>query len=373
MAEILGTIVAGAQVVDYSLQIYNTINSIADAARNSERYREIGEQLKEIIEKVRDSPHLQTPVILRCTDQLITTINDTHRELCRRRKNHLLASISFAMKQKKYDKIFDDIEQQKSTLALYITQLNTEKLGEISPTVNKIWTQLRRDSERQLIDTEIHQREENITTSIEECHRTFARPFVTRSVEKHPDRHRQGNTETRICDPTQDYHEKHCHSTQPNTSHQTEAPSSPASCEESIKQDATSSQIDNHSQSEGRTLPENPPKLPPPKAETSPAHSPPPMSNLVTEFQGNVYRGGGTQIIGIQIGPGVSMTKETNAKILKATSNIRAHSNVSVGEGTQVIGQRVRAGATPRQFAGRYYNNHHYGSGYQVVGIDFGG
>ncbi|KAI0549720.1 hypothetical protein F4679DRAFT_545330 [Xylaria curta] len=374
MAEILGTVIAGAQAVDYSLQIYNTINSIADAARNSERYRETGEQLKEIIETVRGSPHLQTPIILRYTDQLITTINDTHRRLCRRRKNQLLASISFAMKQKKYDKIFDDIEQQKSTLALYITQLNTEKLGEISPTVNKIWTQIRRDSEQQVIDTEIHQKGGNITTSIEERHHAFARPFVTRSVEKHPDRHRQGNTETPICHPTQDYHEKHCHDTQPNTSRQIEVPSSLAFCDEGVKQDATSSPIDNHSQSEGKTRPSNLSTLPPPpKIETSPAPSPPPRSSPVTEFEGNVYRGDGTQTVGIQIGPGLSMTKETDAKILKATSNFRAHSNVFEGEGTQVIGQRVRAGATARQFAGHYYNNHHKGSGDQVVGIVFEG
>ncbi|KAI1198612.1 hypothetical protein F5X97DRAFT_342512 [Nemania serpens] len=377
MAEVLGTIIAGAQAVDYSLQIFNTINSIADAARNSERYREIAEQLKEIIEKVRDSPHLQTPIILRCTTQLITTINDTHQRLYRRKPNQLLASISFVMKQKKYDKIFDDIEQQKSTLALYISQLNNEKLGEISPTVDKIWGQLRRDSERQAIDTEIQQRKGNITTSIEECHRTFARPFITRSVEKHSAGHRQGNTETPICHPTQDYHERHCHNTQLNTSRQIEVPSSPASCMESVKQDATSSPIDSHSRSEGKAHPNNTPKLPPPRMETSPnndSQETSPMSSLpFTEFEGNVHRGGGIQTVGVQIGPGVSMTKKTDAQILKATSNFRAHANVFAGDGTQVIGQRVRAGATARQFAGYYYNNHHKGSGDQIVGIVFEG
>ncbi|KAI1363842.1 hypothetical protein F5Y08DRAFT_231893 [Xylaria arbuscula] len=304
MAEVLGTVVAGAQVVDYSLQIYDTINSIVNAARKSERYREIGEQLKEIIQKIRDSPHLQTPIILRCTDQLIATINDTHRGLCKHRRNQFLSSISFVMKQKKYDKLFDDIEQQKSTLALYISQLNTEKLGEISPTIDKIWIQLQRDSEQHETDSIIDEKGET----------------------------------------------------------------------------TTSCQIGNHSQIEGKTHSSNLPKLALPEVETtpddnsqktSPAYSPPPMSSLATEFKGNTHSGSGVQTVGIQIGPGVSLTRETDVKILKATSNFRAHANVFTGQGTQVIGQFVQPGATPREFAGRYYNNHHKGSGDQVVGISF--
>ncbi|TRX95864.1 hypothetical protein FHL15_003418 [Xylaria flabelliformis] len=366
MAEVFGTFVAGAQVVDYTFQICEAINSITQAAGNKKRYQKTGQQLKEIIEQIRKSPHLRTPIILDCTDHLISTINDTHQELCRPRRNQLIASMSFAMKQKKYDSIFSDFERQKTTLALYISQLNNDRLGEITPTVNKIWTKLQCIPEAQVPDEELHpkdQKEQDTVLSIQECYRTAARPSVARP------------TQTPIYRQVRNNHEKSSRISGRNTLHQIRASPYSTSSEGDAKQDSAVCLTDDNS-TRGKTHPEGSTKLPPPSIQGPSADAPAQETNVshalkpspVTEFKANVHRGGGTQTIGVRLGPNASMT---DADMLKATSNFLAHSNVFTGSGTQVIGQLIQSGATPRQFSGRYYNNHYEGSGNQVIGISF--
>ncbi|KAI0182504.1 hypothetical protein EV127DRAFT_415027 [Xylaria flabelliformis] len=368
MAEVFGTVVAGAQVVDYTLQICEAINSIAQAAGNKKRYQKTCQQLKEIIEQIRESPHLQTPIILDCTDHLISTINETHQQLCRPRRNQLIASMSFVVKQKEYDSIFSDFERQKTTLALYISQLNNDRLGEITPVVNKIWTKLQCIPEQQVAD-EIHpkdQKEQDTILSIQECYRTAARPSVTRP------------TQTTIYHQVRNNHEKSSRISGRNTLHQITA--SPCStCSEGDAKQNSAVCLTNDNSTRGKTHREDSIKLPPPSIQGSSADAAAQVTNIshalkpspVTEFKANVQRGGGTQTIGVHLGPNASITRVTDADMLKATSNFLAHSNVFAGNGTQVIGQLVQSGATPRQFSGRYYNNYHEGSGNQVIGISF--
>ncbi|KAI1146810.1 hypothetical protein F4825DRAFT_176521 [Nemania diffusa] len=377
MASVFGTIVAGAQVVDYTLQICEAINSIAQAAGNKKRYQKTGQQLKEIIEQIRESPHLQTPIILDCTDHLINTINDTHQQLCRQRRSQFIASISFAMKQKKYDSIFSDFERQKTTLALYISQLNNDRLGEITPTVNKIWTKLECIPEQQVTDEEIHQKEQD-TVLIQECDHTAARPSATRPVVKCLGRQGQENTQTPLYHQIQNHHEKLSRSSGRNAPHQSTASPCSVPPKGDAKRESAICLTDNNSM-RGKMRLEDSTRLPPPSIQGGSSDdatqeknaSHPLKPSPVTEFKANVHRGGGTQTIGVHLGPNASMTGVTDADMLRATSNFLAHANIFAGDGTQVIGELVQPGATPRQFSGHYYNNYHEGAGNQVIGISF--
>ncbi|KAJ8126015.1 hypothetical protein O1611_g7623 [Lasiodiplodia mahajangana] len=375
MAEAFGTFVAGAQVVDYTLRVCEAINSIAQAAGNKKRYQKTGQQLKDIIEQVRESPHLQTPTILDCTDRLISTINDTHQQLCRQRRNQFIASVSFVMRQKKYDSIFSDLERQKTTLALHISQLNNDRLGEITPTLHKIWTKLQCIPEQQVADEEVHQREQAPILSIQECHSTNARPSVTKPVVKCLSEQEQENTQTAICHHSLDYHKKSSLISRRNTPHQITASPCSTSSEGGAKRDSAVCLTDDNPM-RGKTHPEDFTKLPPPRFQGSCADAAqkadaphPPKPSPVAEFKANVHRGGGSQTIGVHLGPNANLTRVTDADMLKVTSNFLAHANIFAGDGTQVIGQRVQSGATPRQFSGNYYNNYHKGSGNQVIGV----
>ncbi|KAI0107570.1 hypothetical protein GGR51DRAFT_559375 [Nemania sp. FL0031] len=370
MAAVFGTIVAGAQVVDYTLQICEAINSIAHAAGNKKRYQKTGQQLKDIIVQIRESPHLQKPIVLDCTDHLINTINDAHQQLCRQSRNRFIASISFATKQKKYDRIFSDFERQKTTLALYISQLNNDRLGEIAPAVNKIWTKLQCIPEQQVADEKIHQKEQETIVSVQECHRTAEKPSSTRPMVECLGKQGQESTQTPIYYEVQNlnYHEKSSRTSGRNTPHHITASPCSTSLEGDAGQDSAV-YLTGDSSMRGKTHPENSAKLAPPGIQGSSADAAHPLNpSPVTEFKANVHRGGGTQTIGVHLGPNARVT---DADMLKATSNFLAHDNILAGDGTQVIGQLVQSGATFRQFSGRYYNNYCEGSGNQVIGISF--
>ncbi|KAI0523903.1 hypothetical protein F5B22DRAFT_592438 [Xylaria bambusicola] len=279
--------------------------------------------------------------------------------------------------RKKYESIFNDFERQKTTLALYISQLNDDRLGEITPTVNKIWTKLQCIPEQQVGDEDIHQKEQDTILSVQECHRTAVTPSVTIPVAERLDKRGQENTQTSIYHQIQNNHEKSSHTSGRNTpQHITALPCSTSS-EGDAKQDSAVCLTDDSSM-RGMPHPEDSTKLPAPMTqgsavntaqETNAFHllNPSPF----TEFKGNVHRGGGTQTIGVHLGRNANMTRVTDADMLKVTSNFLAHANIFSGNGTQTIGQLVQSGATPRQFSGHYYNNHHEGTGDQVIGISF--
>ncbi|KAI0203734.1 hypothetical protein F4808DRAFT_415581 [Astrocystis sublimbata] len=370
MAEVFGAVVAGAQVVDYTFQICDAINNIANAAGNRRRYQTTSQQLKEIIEQIRDSPHLQTPLIIRLAEHLIKTINDAHERLCRQRRNQLIASVLFVIQQKKFASIFDDFEKQKANLALYIAQLNTDQLGEIAPTVNKIWTRIQSFPEQPMADRGLDKEEQYTSSSIRECH--CAGDCL--------DINGHGNVGTTVYHPIEYFHDQDFYDTQRDLSCRADALTPLVHCEVNDKHDDTSSPPEYYSPVKEKGLLDIPPEIPLPNPRCSsddvtqalsPSRPSPPTSRPVTELKANYYKGCGIQTIGLNIGTNTSKTEATDAEILRITSGFRAYANVCAGDGKQVIGQLVKAGATPRQFSGHYCNNYHKGSGDQVIGISF--
>ena len=84
------------------------------------------------------------------------------------------------------------------------------------------------------------------------------------------------------------------------------------------------------------------------------------------KLYGNIHKGIGTQIIGVEI---MSGSRVTDKELVNATSNFHAYSNRMRGIGKQVRGQLVRVGAMPRMMAGVLHDNIMDGDGEQVIGV----
>ncbi|KAI0414121.1 hypothetical protein F5X98DRAFT_349857 [Xylaria grammica] len=100
--------------------------------------------------------------------------------------------------------------------------------------------------------------------------------------------------------------------------------------------------------------------------ENTPAHQLQHSNTLISDLEGNVQISNTLQIVGMEIGPNARVT---DTELIRATSGLTARNNIHAGNGTQVIGQRVRAGAKPQIFSGQYCNNVNQNDGEQVIGF----
>lgn len=90
--------------------------------------------------------------------------------------------------------------------------------------------------------------------------------------------------------------------------------------------------------------------------------------NKTPLFKGNENRGSATQVVGTSISKDTPLTDK---QLVEMTSGMKQVGNKQRGTGEQVIGQRVRAGATPRKFGGLYSKNVNYNTGDQIIGLSF--
>ncbi|KAI0977029.1 hypothetical protein F4678DRAFT_411555 [Xylaria arbuscula] len=339
MAELLGAVIAGAQAIDYALQLCKVIDKALHSAGYHERYQKTSRELIGILQLIQSSPHLQAPEIISCTKDLTGTANSICSALRQRRKNRFIASIAFAVKQKSYDDTFSHLERQKATLALCISQLNANTLGELTATSNDILTTVQSFYEQSLSCSSL--------TSYEQI----------------------------PADMSEDYEEK-----------STDNPISPGPNVHIMKkflslkhnEDSWSPQQGADGLKEDDTLQSDEKRVERVKASRTrymgvrkkhQGHSSEPLDdNTMRQFQGNIQRSDTFQIVGMEIGPNASIT---DADLVRVTTGLSAHSNIHTGNGTQVIGQRVCAGAKPRIFSGEYCNNIHRGSGDQIIGFAF--
>ncbi|KAI1284786.1 hypothetical protein F5Y07DRAFT_14527 [Xylaria sp. FL0933] len=331
MAEVLGVVIAGAQAIDYALQLCQTIDKALNAAGSQERYQKTSRELISMLQLIQSNPHLQAPEIISCTNDLIGTANSVCSALRQRKKNRFISSITFAVKQRNYDDIFIYLERQKATLGLHISHLNASALGKLTVTSNDILTTVQSFYEKSLP-----------CPSSASSERTFTE--TTYCHEKHVDDPRFSNTDV------------HSAKRLPSLMHNNHSALRPG-VEDLEKQKPA--RLRRVKALKTRCFGSQKPH------QTRPFYS---NKTTMSHLQGNIQKSDTFQIVGVEIGPNTSIT---DADLIRATSGLIAHNNVHTGNGTQVIGQRVCAGAQPRIFTGLYCNNEHRGDGDQVIGFSF--
>ncbi|KAI1373887.1 hypothetical protein F4677DRAFT_183092 [Hypoxylon crocopeplum] len=138
MAELVGTIVAATQAVEYCLKLYEFFQRVAAANATLQRYLDIIQESQLLLKAVVANPSLQHPEIRNCTDTLIDTIKTIQVPHSYQRKNRFFTSIAFVFKQKHYEEIFSSLEKKKSTLSLHIANSNTTILNDIRAEVERL-------------------------------------------------------------------------------------------------------------------------------------------------------------------------------------------------------------------------------------------
>ncbi|KAI3323767.1 hypothetical protein HD806DRAFT_495554 [Xylariaceae sp. AK1471] len=370
MADLLGVVVAGVQAFDYALQLCETIDRILNATGSRKRYQQTSQQLIGILQLIRASPHLQTPEILSCTKDLICAVDDVYSTLCRRRRSRFVASIVFVIKQKSYDDIFNYLEHQKATLALHISRLNADTLGELTATSNDIWIKIQSFYEKSLLDARIEAASPLFPSSTPWA----PIPVATsdHQQEKFTDDLRSLDADIQASSQTNGHSSavyKHFLKRYFSLARK-EGSSSPNRGAEDVKEQMSVQMSDFSLGEEGE---KEKVKVPVTRyiggRETQQAHAlDPSNTTTASDLEGNIQMADTFQIVGMEIGPNAGIT---DADLIRVTSGLSAHSNIHAGKGTQVIGQRVCAGARPRVFTGRYCNNIHRGEGDQVIGFSF--
>ncbi len=129
MAEPLGADIAGAEAIRNAFQLCKTMDEALHAAGDQESYQQTSQELINILHLIKSSPHLQTPEIISCTNDLIGTANRICSTLRQRKRNRFIASIASAIKHQSYKDLFACLERQKAALARCISRLEAHPPG----------------------------------------------------------------------------------------------------------------------------------------------------------------------------------------------------------------------------------------------------
>lgn len=137
MADVFSAVVAGAQAADYSIQFCEALRKSLKANENKKRYQKSNQDLVQVLKQISKSP-LQAPDVTNYTQGLIERVQEINIPAQPKRRDRLMATISFFFKQKQYEEDAAYLEQQKATLGLHISNSNTHILGELSTILNNI-------------------------------------------------------------------------------------------------------------------------------------------------------------------------------------------------------------------------------------------
>ncbi|KAI0484338.1 hypothetical protein GGR56DRAFT_613419 [Xylariaceae sp. FL0804] len=309
--EVFSTIIAAAQTIEYSLQVYGIVKKFTSAVSNELRYKNIIQQLFCTLRQIEENPHLQTPETHGHTKELKDTLDGIGNTLSRYKKSRFLASAAFIVKQKHYDEILNQLDYQRAALSLHITQLSYAALCDQKDVLNSIRAAVQR---RPCSQTSSH----HPGTSMQACPLQHARtdqidtPRPLSCVLKEADQ----------------------------TPHQLSL-----DCLDAEQQEKTEILSQGDRPLERASIDDDPTEL---------------------RLEDNTMAASGFQVLGIQICKGGSVT---DAELMQATSKMNIGHNIHTGQGMQVIGQRVCSGARPRRFAGYYHHNTHQGNGNQLIGL----
>lgn len=340
MADVFSAVVAGAQAVDYSVQIFELFRRCLNANENKKRYQQSNQELIQVLEQISQNP-LQAPDVTTYTRGLIDKVQEINIPSQPKKRDRLMATISFFFKQKQHEDDSAYMEQLKTTLGLYISNSNTHILREFSAILGSITAG--QHTPQQTSFTTIPEYQSGSTMSSTFHHHKSAE-----------DQQQSGCINRRdLMTPTMldKYVSITKYNTYPlkgqyNCSRMSNCHSKSKDIGWTSPISATQSASDYEKQ--GGTIAS--------------------YDNSTITLKGNVQAADSFQVIGVQITSGAGVT---DADVMKATSAFRAHGNVHTGKGTQVVGQRVCAGAIPRKFAGQFCGNYNEGSGEQIVGLCF--
>lgn len=340
MADVFSAVVAGAQALDYSIQFCEVLRRSLKANENKKKYQQNNEELIQVLEQISKTP-LQAPDVTDYTQGLIDKVQEINIPSQPKKRDRLMATISFFFKQKQHEEDSAYLEQQKATLGLHISNSNTHLLGELSNILHEITAQQ-------------HIPEQTSFSTNPESQSGSTLPSTFQHSEFAEDRRRSGYITRRDLNTTA-MPDKYVPITRYNT------------CPLNSQYNS-SSQSNFHFRNgkNGQTGP---------SSSTQSAFDYETRGGTITScethtvtLKGNVQAADSFQVIGVQITSGTNVTDDD---MIKATSAFRAHGNIHSGKGTQVVGQRVCAGGRPRKIAGQFCGNYHKGSGEQIVGLCF--
>ncbi|KAK8139464.1 hypothetical protein PG984_002844 [Apiospora sp. TS-2023a] len=122
MADVLALVVSAAQVAEYCLKLCGLFDQLYHATETSRSYQQRIQELAPLLQKIQQEPSFNTPEILSCTQSLAATL-EPFTFLNKKRSRRFLSSIAFVVREKRFSRIFDSIEEKKSTLSLYIANI----------------------------------------------------------------------------------------------------------------------------------------------------------------------------------------------------------------------------------------------------------
>lgn len=137
MAEVLGVVAAAGQLVTYAASFGNVLLSIKSSSSIITAHRQSLEDLCLIANSIKQTPILQTPEIEQLTNSLLITVQESPvRELLLNGSRHrIVQAISVVVHEKQIQDLFRSIEQQKSTLSLFVAQIQATHLLETQSTI----------------------------------------------------------------------------------------------------------------------------------------------------------------------------------------------------------------------------------------------
>ncbi|KAK8041667.1 hypothetical protein PG993_006190 [Apiospora rasikravindrae] len=127
MADVLALVITAAQAAEYCLKLCGLFDRLYHATETSRSYQERLQGLTPLLRQIEQEPSFNTPEITNCTRSLAATLEPL-TFLNATRSPRILSSISFVIKEKRFGRIFDSIEEKKSTLSLYIAKITLNEI-----------------------------------------------------------------------------------------------------------------------------------------------------------------------------------------------------------------------------------------------------
>ncbi|POS69194.1 hypothetical protein DHEL01_v212411 [Diaporthe helianthi] len=136
MAEILGVVAAAAQLATYATSLGDAIIRIKSSRVAIAEYRRSLDQLRTIARSVERNPLLQTTEVEKVTKGMINTFLESPAckvlfNVPKNRAIRAISAISVVFYQKQIEELFRSIEHEKSSLAIFIAEIQSFHIHEI--------------------------------------------------------------------------------------------------------------------------------------------------------------------------------------------------------------------------------------------------
>lgn len=121
MAEVVALLATAAQGAEYCLKLCGILDQLYHATETLRSYRERIQELTPLLRQIQEDPSFDRPEIVSCTQSLAAILHSfTFPDKGRSRR--FLTSIAVVAREKRFSRMFDSIEEKKSTLTLYIAK-----------------------------------------------------------------------------------------------------------------------------------------------------------------------------------------------------------------------------------------------------------